>query len=151
MNTNSNNTNNMNATNRINVHAKTSILELRDEMSRDGLKLTYVMYDDIKIGMLGYLNDKDRAAAEKLLKKIGEGVNGPIELMARLSVLTTLEDSGIAPDEEVEVNGEQCYISYTDRSLYRAADCTKICDLHDLKCELPNEAIKTLLLERASR
>ena len=158
MNTNSNNnTNNTNANNstnnrRIEVAAqKTPILQLRDELRADGLKMTYVTFNDTKIGMLGYLNDRDRAAAEKALRKASEGCDNPYEAIMRLNALTAIDDSGIDPDEEVKVEGVSCYISYKDKTLYRACDCEAVCDLNDLNCDLPKEVIKTLLIERATR
>ncbi len=158
MNTNSNNnTNNTNVNNstnnsRIEVAAqKMPILQLRDEFRADGLKMTYVTFNDTKIGMLGYLNDRDRAAAEKALRMASEGCDSPFEAMMRLNALTAIDDSGIEPDEEVEVAGVSCYISYKDKTLYRACDCEVVCDLNDLNCDLPKEAIKTLLIERATR
>lgn len=158
MNTNSNNnTNNANVNNtnnnsRIEVAAqKMPILQLRDELRADGLKMTYVTFNDEKIGMLGYLNDRDRAAAEKALRKASEGCVSPFEAIMRLNALTAIDDSGIEPDEEVEVEGVPCYISYKDKTLYRACDCEPVCDLNDLNCDLPKEAVKTLLIERATR
>lgn len=158
MNTNSNNnTNNANVNNtnnnsRIEVAAqKMPILQLRDELRADGLKMTYVTFNDEKIGMLGYLNDRDRAAAEKALRKASEGCTSPFEAIMRLNALTAIDDSGIEPDEEVEVEGVSCYISYKDKTLYRACDCEPVCDLNDLNCDLPKEAVKTLLIERATR
>ena len=158
---NTNNTNNINNSNvnnainnngRIEVAAqKMPILQLRDELSSDGLKMTYVTFNDTKIGLLGYLNDRDRAAAEKALRKASEGCDSPYEVIMRLNELTAIYDSGIDPDEEVEVEGVSCYISYKNKTLYRACDCEPVCDLNDLNCDLPKEAIKTLLIERATR
>lgn len=151
-NTNNTNVNNTNNNGHIEVAAqKMPILQLRDELRADGLKMTYVTFNDEKIGMLGYLNDRDRAAAEKALRKASEGCNNPYEAIMRLNALTAIDDSGIDPDEEVKVEGVSCYISYKDKTLYRACDCEAVCDLNDLNCELPKEAIKTLLIERATR
>ena len=145
MNTNSNNNTN---NNRIELNTKKTMLELRDEISKDGVKLTYVTYDGAKIGILGYLNEADKKKAEAALKKVSDEVSSPLELIAKLNELTAIDDSGITPDEEVEVNGYRCYIDYGAKTLYMAESCDKVVDLSDLSCDLPNEAIKALLVER---
>lgn len=146
MNTNSNNNTN---SNRIELNAKKTMLELRDEISKDGVKLTYVTYDGAKIGILGYLNEADKKKAEAALKKVSDEVSSPFELVAKLNELTAIDDSGITPDEEVVVNGYRCYVDYGAKALYMASSCDKITDLSDLSCDLPTEAIKALLVERA--
>ena len=146
--TNNTNTNNTNP-NGIELNARKTMLELYDEVNKDGVKLTYVKYDGVSIGILGYLNEADRKAAEATLKKLSNEVSSPWELMTKLSELTAIADSGVTPDEEVEVNGQRCYISYATRALYMSATMEKAVDLDDLKCDLPPEAIKTLLMERA--
>ena len=142
-----NSTNNTNS--RIELNAKKTMIELHDEISKDGVKLTYVTYDGQKIGILGYLNEADKKAAETALQKVANSVSSPWELIAKLSELTAIDDSGIAPDEEIDVKGNRCYIDYGARALYLATTCEKAVDLSDLACDLPKEAVKALLLERA--
>ena len=157
-NNNTNNTNNANnanvnnTNNRIEVAAqKTPILQLYKEMKTMGVNLGFITFDDTKVGVRGWGAGDDNGTSERVLRMLAEGCDNPYDMMSRMQLLTALFDSGIEPDEEVEVEGVSCYISYKDKTLYRACDCKAVCDLNDLNCDLPKEAIKTLLIERATR
>ena len=124
-----------------------NVVELRKELNANGVAIEYITIDGQKIGMLGAVNEKDREAAIKTLNEAYAASNGNImEMMQKLMTIATIEEKEIAPDELVEVCGEEIMISYSNKTAY-TMDGEEIADCAELP-SMPNEAIKAVLMAR---
>ena len=98
--------------------------------------------------MFGYASETDKAACMKLLEEALIATGGDIFATRRyLMNAVMIAAKEIKPDEVVEVDGTEVLISYAARKAYD--NDVQIADLEDMKCELPNEAIKAMLVDRA--
>ena len=70
-----------------------------------------------------------------------------MEMMSKLSTVATIEEKEIAPDEIVEVCGEEIILSYSNAKAY-TLDGDEIANCDDLP-KMPNEALKALLMAKA--
>ena len=98
--------------------------------------------------MFGYASESDRIACMKLIEDAVRATGGDI-MAAQYYIMNAVEVAAneITPDEAVDVDGTEILISYADKAAYLGTE--KIADLDDLDCELPNEAVKALLKDRA--
>ena len=98
--------------------------------------------------MFGYVSETDLAAGMRLienaLRATGNNV-GDVQRYIMQAMQVAAHD--IHPDETVDVNGNEILISYTGKNAYLNGE--EIANLADITCELPNEAIKALLVSRA--
>jgi len=98
---------------------------------------------------MGYTSEADMKAGLELLKKALKGANGCIPRAMQLMYSAALNSAkNIHPDEQVEVDGYQLMIEYATKTIY-TLNREVVATLEDLTCELPEEAIKALLVERA--
>lgn len=97
--------------------------------------------------MFGYASETDKQACMKLIEKAIKATQGDIRA-AQVYIMNavTVAANEITPDEAVEVEGIEFLISYKDKKAYEGT--TEIANLDDLNCELPDEAIKALLITR---
>ena len=97
--------------------------------------------------MFGYVSESDKAACMELLEKAIRATNGDV-MQAQFYIMNAVQVAAneIKPDEVVDVDGVEVLISYADKSAYILTE--KVADIDDLECELPNEAIKAILVER---
>ena len=99
--------------------------------------------------MFGYVSESDRAASMKLIEDALHSTRNNIPAIQQYimaAVRTAAND--IHPDEVVEIDGKEILISYTGKNAY--LNGVEIANLADLDCDLPVEAIKALLVARAT-
>ena len=100
--------------------------------------------------MFGYASENDKTACMELIEKALRATNGDV-MQAQFYIMNavTVAANEIKPDEVVEIESLEFLISYEEKAIYYGTE--RIADLSDLECELPNEAVKALLVERANR
>lgn len=131
----------------INTNENKTVLEIRNEMAINGVEMEIVYVNGQRFCVLGYASEADKKASLDAIEKAVKASNGNLyEAAMKLTTIAALHEA--APDEEMEIGGKSCYISYANRTLYDA-NGNEICNCNDLECALPNEAIKALLTERA--
>lgn len=124
-------------------------VEIRSELKANGTKIEYIVIDGQKCGILGSVNDADRAAAIKALNAAYIASNGNImEMMEKLSTIATIEEKEIEPDEVVDICGCDVILSYKNKKAY-TMDGEEIANCDDLP-DMPNEAVKAVLVARAT-
>lgn len=129
------------------IKVNKNAVEIRKELKTNGTTIEYIVIDGQKCGILGSVNEADRAAAIKALNAAYVASNGDIyEMMEKLETIATIEENGIEPDEVVEIGGEEIIISYANAKAY-TIDGNEIANCNDLPT-LPKEAVKALLIER---
>ena len=130
------------------IKVNKNAVEIRKELKANGTTVEYIVIDGVKCGVMGSVNEADRAAAIKALNAAYVASNGDIyEMMQKLSTIATIEENGIDPDEVVEVYGVEIILSYANAKAY-TMDGEEIANCDDLHA-LPKEAVKALLIERA--
>ena len=130
-----------------NINVNKNAVELRSELKANGTKVEYIVIDGIKCGILGSVNEEDRAAALKALHDAYVASNGDImEMMQKLMTVATLEEKAIEPDEVVEVRGMEVILSYANRKAYTMSG-EEIANCDDLPI-MPNDAVKAVLMAR---
>ena len=131
------------------INTSKNAFDIRTELKANGTKVEYITFNGQKCGILGSVSEKDRSAALKALEAAYIASNGDVyEMMQKLATIATIEESGIEPDEVVEICGEEILLSYTNRKAYtmsgeEIASCDGLPDM-------PNEAVKALLVARAT-
>lgn len=124
-------------------------VEIRSELKANGTKIEYIVIDGQKCGILGSVNEADRAAAIKTLNAAYIASNGNImEMMEKLSTIATIEEKEIEPDEVVDICGCDVILSYKNKKAY-TMDGEEIANCDDLP-DMPNEAVKAVLVARAT-
>lgn len=130
-----------------NINVNKNAVELRSELKANGTKVEYIVIDGIKCGILGSVNDADRAAALKALQDAYVSSNGDIvEMMQKLLTVATLEEKAIEPDEVIEVCGIEVILSYANRKAYTMSG-EEIANCDNLPT-MPNDAVKAVLMAR---
>lgn len=123
-------------------------VEIRAELQKNGTTVEYIVINDQKVGILGSTGEKDKANAIKAIQTALDASEGNIMLaMTKLMEIATIEEKGIEPDEEIEINGERVILSYTQKTIYDT-NGEEIANCSDLP-DMPNEAIKAVLVARA--
>lgn len=123
-------------------------VEIRSELQANNTKVEYIYIDGMKCGILGSVNEVDRAAALKVLQDAYTASNGNImEMMSKLRTIATIEEKEIHPDEMVTIRGKQVMLSYKDCKAYNI-DGNEIANCNDLP-KMPTEAVKAVLMARA--
>ena len=130
------------------IKVSKNAVEIWSELKKDGTTIEYIVIDGHKCGILGSTSKADREAALQTLQKAYAASNGNImEMMSKLSTVATIEEKEIAPDEIVEVCGEEIILSYSNAKAY-TLDGDEIANCDDLP-KMPNEALKALLMAKA--
>lgn len=129
------------------IKVNKNAVEIQTELKKGGTKVEYIVIDGVKCGIMGSLNEADRAAAIDALNKAYVASNGNIyEMMQKLNTIATMEENKIDPDEVVEVCGEEIILSYSKAAAY-TMDGEEIVNCDDLPA-MPKEAIKAVLIAR---
>lgn len=125
-----------------------NVVELRSEMNVNGVRMEHVYVDGKPFVCIGYASEADKQAALKVVQAAIDGSSCLMEAMVKLSTNAYLTDNNVDPDEEIEIGGIAYFISYGDKTLY---DCSgePVVDCKELTCDLPKEACKTILVQRA--
>jgi hypothetical protein len=123
-------------------------VEIRSELATNGITVEYIVINGQKCGVLGSASEKDKEAAIKTLQTALDASDGNLcAAMQKLNAIATMEEHEIKPDEMVRVCGREIILSYEAKTAY-TIDGEEIADCKDLD-NLPNEAIKALLIARA--
>lgn len=139
------------------VAPKKTTVQLVAETNKDGVTLEYLAIDGVKIGTMGYCNQKDKEAALRFVQRIvdnsdNEGYALYAEIMNACMTGAAMTEEGIEAksSEEVEIDGIPIIINYEVQKAYIGikTDLKALADLEDLDCEMPPEAVKALLVER---
>lgn len=130
-----------------NINTEKNPVEILTELRTDKTKVEYIVINGVKYGIMGSVNEADRAAAINALNKAYVASGGDIyKMMANLSAVATFEENGVDPDEVVKVNGVDIILSYDKATAYDMSG-NKIANCTDLPA-MPKEAIKAVLMAR---
>lgn len=130
------------------IKVNKNAVEIRSELKANGTKVEYIVIDGVKCGIMGSVNEADRQAAIRALNAAYVASNGNIyEMMQKLNTIANIEESGIEPDEVVEICGVEIILSYSKAKAY-TMDGDEIVNCDDLPT-LPKEAVKAVLVARA--
>lgn len=131
----------------ININKEKNPVQIHTELKANGTKIEYITINDQKIGILGSMNERDREAALKILRDTYEASNGNIfEMIEKLSVLATIDEKEISPDEMVTIDGVDIMMAYRNGKAY-TMDGEEIANCDDLP-NLPLEAVEAVLKAR---
>ena len=130
------------------IKVNKNAVEIRSELKANGTKVEYIVIDGVKCGIMGSVNEADRQAAIKALNAAYVASNGDIyEMMQKLSTIANIEESGIEPDEVVEICGVEIILSYSKAKAY-TMDGDEVANCDDLPA-MQKEAVKAVLVARA--
>lgn len=140
----------------ININTKKSLNRVQI-MKENDTNLEYLYIDNIRVGVMGSVNDHDREKAIAAIQSMVDNSNKTgmalvMEIMLQSQFEASMNEKGINPDEvlEVKVDGitYPCVLSYEKKALYDEAG-EEICNTRDIDCELDERALKALLEARA--
>ena len=140
----------------ININTKKSLNRVQ-LMKENNTNLEYLYIDNIRVGCMGSINDRDREAGLAVIQRIVDnsdktGMALVMEVMAQVQFESSMNEKKINPDEvlEVKVDGitYPCVLSYEKKALFDEAG-EEICNTRDIDCELDERALKALLEARA--
>ena len=97
--------------------------------------------------MFGYVSEADLAAGMRLIENALRAAGNVYDVPKYIMRAMQTAANDIRPSEAVEISGEEILLSYAARKAYLGTSV--IADLNDLTCELPEEAIRALLVSRA--
>ena len=130
------------------INTTKNAVEIRSELKKNGTMIEFITINGQKIGMLGSVNEEDKANALKALNDAYIASGGNVyEMMMNLSIIAIIEEKQIDPDEMVEVNGTNVMLSYTNKAAY-TMDGEELVNCKDLP-DMPKEAVKAVLVARA--
>ena len=99
--------------------------------------------------MFGYVSESDKKAAMQLLEEALLATGGNLsQIPTYIRNAVCVEAHDIHPNEAVKLeDGHEIMIDYSKKTAYLGTDA--IANLDDITCELPEEAVKVMLLDRA--
>ncbi len=124
-----------------------NVVELRKELSSNGIAMENVYVNNRKFCCMGYMSEKDKQACLKAIQTAIDGSENEYEAMMKLITIANLNDKEVTPDKEITINNTKVLISYEARAAYDY-DGNEIANCRELTCELPCEAIDAILLPR---
>ena len=139
-----------------NINTKKSLNRVQI-MKENDTNLEYLYIDNIRVGVMGSVNDHDREKALAAIQRMVDNSNKTgmalvMEIMLQSQFEASMNEKEINPDEvlEVKVDGitYPCVLSYEKKALYDEAG-EEICNARDIDCELDERALKALLEARA--
>lgn len=122
-------------------------VELRSELNSQGVTIENVYVNGKKFTTIGYCSERDKLACLRAIQTAVDGSETLYEAMHKLMTNANLTDNDIEPDEEVKVGGVSYYVSYKDKTLYDS-NGKEVVNCKELTCKLPDEACKTILLQK---
>ena len=130
------------------IKVNKNAVEIREELKANGTTIEYIVIDGHRCGILGSTGKADRDAALKALQDTYTASNGNImEMMDKLSIIATIEEKKIEPNEVIKIKKTDVMLSYMNRKAYTMSG-NEIANCDDLP-NMPNEAIKAVLVARA--
>lgn len=139
-----------------NINTKKSLNRVQI-MKENDTNLEYLYIDNIRVGVMGSVNDHDREKALTAIQRMVDNSNKTgmalvMEIMLQSQFEASMNEKEINPDEvlEVKVDGitYPCILSYEKKALFDEAG-EEICNTRDIDCELDERALKALLEARA--
>ena len=126
--------------------------------ARMGQTFEFLCIDGIKVGVAGYSNPKDKETAIKFIQDIvnnsdKRGMQLAMEVGNAYRMAAMQGELGVPTNEKpesVEVNGKKMVIMYSNKTIYNENMTKEIANCKDLP-NMPKEAIKAVLMERAAR
>ena len=140
-----------------NINSSKKVLNRVQLMHENNTGLEFLYIDNIRVGCMGSVNDRDREAGLAVIQRIVDnsdktGMALVMEVMAQVQFESSMNEKEINPDEilEVKVDGitYPCVLSYVKKALFDEAG-EEICNTRDIDCELDERALKALLEARA--
>lgn len=140
----------------ISINTKKSLNRVQI-MKENDTNLEYLYIDNIRVGVMGSVNDHDREKALAAIQRMVDNSNKTgmalvMEIMLQSQFEASMNEKEINPDEvlEVKVDGitYPCILSYEKKALFDEAG-EEICNTRDIDCELDERALKALLEARA--
>ena len=140
----------------ININTKKSLNRVQI-MKENDTNLEYLCIDNIRVGVMGSVNDHDREKAIAAIQRMVDNSNKTgmalvMEIMLQSQFEASMNEKGINPDEVIEVKVDgityPCVLSYEKKALFDEAG-EEICNTRDIDCELDERALKALLEARA--
>lgn len=140
----------------ININTKKSLNRVQI-MKENDTNLEYLYIDNIRVGVMGSVNDHDREKAIAAIQRMVDNSNKTgmalvMEIMLQSQFEASMNEKGINPDEVLEVKVDDitypCVLSYEKKALFDEAG-EEICNTRDIDCELDERALKALLEARA--
>ena len=133
----------------ININTKKSLNRVQI-MKENDTNLEYLYIDNIRVGVMGSVNDHDREKALAAIQRMVDNSNKTgmalvMEIMLQSQFEASMNEKEINPDEvlEVKVDGitYPCILSYEKKALFDEAG-EEICNTRDIDCELDERALK---------
>ena len=140
-----------------NINNSKKVLNRVQLMRENNSNLEFLYIDNIRVGCMGSVNDRDREAGLAVIQRIVDnsdktGMALVMEVMAQVQFESSMNEKEINPNEvlEVKVDGitYPCVLSYEEKALFDEAG-EEICNTRDIDCELDERALKALLEARA--
>ena len=123
-------------------------VEIRKELQANCTSLEYIEVEGKRLGILGSVSEKDKQNAIKAIQSALDASDGNVyEMMRKLETIATIDAKEINPDEMIEVCGQEVMISYESKKAYDI-NGEEIANCDDLTSEMPDEAIKAILVAR---
>ena len=122
-------------------------------MKENNTNLEYLYIDNIRVGVMGSVNNRDREAGLAVIQRIVDnsdktGMALVMEVMAQVNFEASMNENNIQPDEQVRIEDEDCVISYQSKKIYDMAG-KELADASDMGDNIPKEAIREILKLRA--
>lgn len=140
-----------------NINSSKKVLNRVQLMRENNTGLEFLYIDNIRVGCMGSVNDRDREAGLAVIQRIVDnsdktGMALVMEVMAQVQFESSMNEKEINPDEVLEVKVDDitypCVLSYEKKALFDEAG-EEICNTRDIDCELDERALKALLEARA--
>ena len=136
----------------ININTKKSLNRVQ-LMKENNTNLEYLYIDNIRVGVMGSVNDRDREAGLAVIQRIVDnsdkkGMALVMEVMSQVNFEASMNENNIQPDEQVRIEDEDCVISYQSKKIYDMAG-KELADASDMGDNIPKEAIREILKLRA--
>lgn len=126
-------------------------------MKQNNSKLEYLYIDNIPVGVMGSMNEKDKEAGLKVIQRIVDnsdktGMALVMEVMAQVQFEANMTEKEIEPDEVLEITVDgityPTVLSFKDSAIYDEAG-EKIADISDLgDVDMPLDALRAILKAR---
>ena len=98
--------------------------------------------------MFGYATETDKVACLRLIEEALRATNGDIsKVQSYIMNAVSVAANEVTPDETIIVEGIEFLISYATKKAY-FDNGMEITNLDDIECEMPDEAVKALLVAR---
>ena len=130
-----------------------SIVEIVKKV-RNNVEMEILTIDGIDVGVMGYLNERDKQAGIAAIQEIvnnsdKHGMDLVMEVMEVSRTAAQQHEVGVNPKhtlEEIIINGHDFQIDYQDKTIYTNNGAIKV---DTVPYDLDNESIKDILTDKA--